>query len=149
MRQVATTRQEAIKELLKKEKICDQKQLVHLLKEKFGIETNQVAVSRDFKLLGVLRKTVGKGFVYELPDIDVRGEILRLAIVDITHNETMIVITTQPGLADFVGDCLDEHSDLAILGCLSGENVVFVVPRSITEIEESYKKICEKMYFKK
>jgi len=39
--------------------------------------------------------------VYELPGIDIQTEILKLALVDIIHNEAMIVIKTQPGLADF------------------------------------------------
>jgi transcriptional regulator of arginine metabolism len=138
-------RQEAIKELVKQEQISDQKELVNRLKTRFGIVTNQAAVSRDIRQLGITKRAL----VYELPAIDIQTEILKLAIQNITHNETTIVITTYGGLAPFVGDCIDSHSDLPILGCLAGENAVFVTPRSINEIEATYQALCEKLYFKK
>lgn len=140
-----TARQEAIQKLIQRKQISDQKELVAELLKQFGIVTNQAAVSRDLRQLGVTKRAL----VYELPEIDVKTEILKLAIQNITHNETTIVITTHPGLADFVGDCLDNCSDLPILGCLSGENTVFVTPRSIKEIELSYSAVCESLYFKK
>ncbi len=86
---------------------------------------------------------------YEMQDVDVAAEILRLALVDINHNESMIVIKTQPGLADFVGDCIDQYKDLEVLGCLAGENVVFVAPKSIKNIHKTYEKVCSKFHMKK
>jgi transcriptional regulator of arginine metabolism len=141
-------RQEAIRDLLGKELISDQKDIVRLLYERYGIETNQAVVSRDLRRLGVTKKEVGGELAYELPLTDVRAEILRLAIVDIEHNEVMIVINTHPGLADFVGDSIDQ-ADLDILGCLSGENVVFITPRSVKKITDTYKAVCAALHFKK
>ncbi len=143
------TRQEAIKGLVKARAISDQTQLVDLLFEHHGIETNQAVVSRDLRKLGIVKKLVNGELLYELPGIDVSAEILKLALIDVSHNEAMIVIKTQPGLASFVGDCLDQHEDLEILGCLAGENIVFAVPKSIKQIHKSYKAICEKFHFKK
>lgn len=148
-KQSTAARQEAIKELVKKMTISDQKQLVDLLKEHYEIETNQTVVSRDLRKLGVIKKIVGGSLSYEMPEIDVSAEILKLALVDINRNESMIVIKTHPGLADFVGDCVDEHNDLEVLGCLAGENVVFVTPLSIKNIQRTYEKLCEKFHFKK
>lgn len=148
-KQSTKARQDAIQELVKKIAISDQKQLVKLLKKHYGIEANQAVVSRDLRKLGVVKKSVNDVLVYELPTVDVAAEILRLALVDIVHNETMIVIKTHPALADFVGDCIDQHHDLDVLGCLSGENVVFITPKSIKTIAITYAKICEKFHFKK
>ena len=148
-KQSATGRQKAIKELVKKIAISDQKQLVELLKEHYEIEANQAVVSRDLRKLNVVKKMVNGVLSYEMPDVDVSAEILRLALVDINHNESMIVIKTHPGLADFVGDCVDQFNDLEVLGCLAGENVVFVAPKSIKNIHRTYEKICEKFHFKK
>lgn len=148
-RQPLITRQQAIRELVKKTSVSDQNQLVVLLLDNYGIETNQAVVSRDLRKLGVVKKMVHGVLVYEMPDVNVTTEILRLALVDITHNETMIVIKTHPALADFVGDYIDQHSDLEILGCLSGENTVFVTPLSIKNIGETCAAICEKFQFKK
>lgn len=143
------TRQQAIQQLVKKNSVSDQNQLVALLLDDYGIETNQAVVSRDLRKLGVVKKIINGLLVYEMPDVDVTTEILRLALVDITHNETMIVIKTHPALADFVGDYIDQHSDLEILGCISGENTVFVTPFSIKNISKTYEAICEKFQFKK
>lgn len=145
----AQKRQEAIKALLQQMIIMDQSTLVSLLLERYGIETNQAVVSRDLRKLGVVKKEKDSQMVYELPVTDVRCEILKLAIIDIEHNEVMIVISTQPGLADFVGDCVDQHTDLDILGSLAGENVVFVAPRSLSRIHETYQALSQRLYFKK
>lgn len=145
----AASRQKAIQELVKKIAISDQKQLVALLKEHYEIEANQAVISRDLRKLGVVKKMVNGVLSYEMPDVDVSAEILRLALVDINHNESMIVIKTHPGLADFVGDCVDQYNDLEVLGCLAGENVVFVAPKSIKNIHKTYEKVCEKFHFKK
>lgn len=143
----AINRQEKIKELLKQELISDQKRIVILLKQMYNIETNQTVVSRDLHKLGVIKKLRDGKLIYEIPASDVKTEILRLALVSITHNESMIVIKTQPALADFVGDCLDAFTDLDILGCLAGENVVFVVPKSVKNIAQICQDICQKLNF--
>lgn len=137
-------RGEAISQLIKKEKIADQQTLVERLQEVYGIRTNQVTVSRDLRKLGVVKKIVQGESVYDLPEMDVRSEMLGLAFVSIAHNGVMIVINTQPGLADFIGDCLDQEDGLEILGCLSGENVVFVVPKNLQKIDEVCSEICER-----
>lgn len=148
-KQSPEARQKAIKELVRKISISDQMQLVDLLKEHYEIEANQAVVSRDLRKLGVVKKSVNGILSYELPDIDVSAEILKLALLDISYNESVIVIKTHPALADFVGDCVDQYSDLDVLGCLAGENVVFVAPKSIKHIHKTYEKICEKFHFKK
>ena len=141
-------RQDAIKDLLGKELISDQNKLVERLLFVYGIATNQVTVSRDLRKLGVIKKQIKGEMFYELPSIDVQAEILTLALVSIEYNEAMIVIKTHPALADFVGDYLDQQADLSILGCLSGENVVFVVPKSIKEMEQVYLSVCKTLSFK-
>lgn len=144
-----TIRQQAIQELVKKMAVSDQNQLVVLLKEHYEIEANQAVVSRDLHKLGIVKKMINGVLCYEMPNVDISAEILRLALEDIIHNETTIVIKTHPGLAAFVGDCIDQHVDLEVLGCIAGENVVFVTPLSVKNISKIYKKICEKFHFKK
>lgn len=141
------TRQDAIKELLKEALISDQKSLLALLENKYGIVTNQTALSRDLRKLGVIKKEVNQKMVYSLPDFDVKTELLRLAILDIKYNEVMIVIKTQPGLASFVGDYIDQEANVDILGCLAGENVVFITCHSIKNILEIYENICQQLHF--
>lgn len=141
-------RQHAIKELITEIAVSDQNQIVDLLKEKYGIETNQTIVSRDLRKLGIVKKMLNGSMIYEMAEIDVQTEIFRLALVDIDYNESMIVIKTHPGLAAFVGDHLDQCNDLNILGCLAGENVVFIAPKTISELADTFAVICKKFQIK-
>lgn len=142
-------RQDAIVDLLKKTAVSDQNQLVELLKKHYDIETNQAVVSRDLRKLGVVKQVINDILTYKLPQTDVKTEILRLALLDISYNEAMIVITTHPALAAFVGDYIDQHQGLEVLGSLAGENAVFVVPKSIKKIKQTYEMLCETLNFKK
>ena len=148
MKNTTYERREAIKSLISKKQISDQNMLVKLLKELHGIETNQAVVSRDLRHLGVIKRATKGELAYELAQIDITQELLKLAIVSIEHNESMIVVTTHPALAAFVGDCIDQHTDLNILGTLAGENVVFVSPRSIKNIHTVYADLCARLHFK-
>lgn len=141
-------RLEAIKDLLSKELVSDQLTLVNLLAERYEIYTNQSIVSRDLRRLGVIKKERKGELFYELPTLDVNVQILKLAIINISYNEAIIVIHTQPGLAAFVGDYIDQNTDLEILGCVAGENTVFVTPKSIQDIKKVYHLICQKTQFK-
>ena len=147
---ILKTRQDAIKKLLNETLISDQKTLVDLLRSNFGIETNQSALSRDLRQLGVIKREIDQKLVYTLPDFDVVAELLKLAVIDIQHNETMIVIKTHPGLAAFVGDYVDNEADLNlnIIGCLAGENVLFIACNSVKNIEKIYELVCQKLYYK-
>src|SRR5436190_51010 len=100
--------------------------LVDLLKSEFGVETNQSVVSKDLRKLGVIKKEINQKMIYFLQDSDITTELLRLAVINIKYNEMLIVIQTHPGLAAFVGDYIDNKCNLNILGCLAGENVVFI-----------------------
>ena len=142
-------RQKAIKALVEMRDISDQNQLVALLKTEYEIEANQAVGSRDLHKLDIVKKMSKGVLVYKMPEVDVATEILRLALVDINHNESMIIINTHPGLAAFVGDCLDQYQELEIFGCLAGENVVFVAPKSIQNIHTIYEAVCKKLHFQK
>jgi transcriptional regulator of arginine metabolism len=144
-----TERHTAIAELVKTHAIEDQGMLIDLLKEKFNIETNQAAISRDIRALGITKKARGKQLVYELPDIDAVTEILHYAVESVQHNEAMIIVNTVSGTADMVGDFLDTHkNDLGILATLAGENVVFIAPKSIKNIEALCNKLSQYLKIK-
>ncbi len=141
-------RQTAIQELVKTHLIEDQTALIELLQKQYGISTNQAAISRDLRKLGINKRVHEGTAAYELPRIDIVSEILRYAVVSVRRNESMIVINTVEGTAAFVADYLDTQHDLAILGTLAGENIVFVSPQSIKDIEELYNKLCHRIKVK-
>jgi len=138
----AKERQRAIKTIIDKHHVPNQKQLSKLLKTLYGIETSQAMISRDLRTLGIAKHKHRGKLIYE-PQKDPRREILKLAVLSIEHNETMIVVNTLCGMAPFIGDCLDMHKSIGILGTLAGENVVFVAPQSIKKIDQVTQKIKE------
>lgn len=143
-------RREAIKSLIKSQAIENQTMLVDLLKEKYDIATNQSIVSRDLQDLGVSKKKYKDIMVYELFEGDPNKEIFQRGLVNIEHNEVMILIIVLPGLAGFVSEHLDMvRETVDVLGTIAGENMIFVMPKSIKTIEETNKKVCEVLYFKK
>ncbi len=146
---VLISRRDAIKQLIKKHAIEDQATLLDLMNQQYGIETNQSAISRDLHELGVKKGMVDGKLIYELSETNVESELLKLAIIDVVHNETMIVVKTINGLASFVGDVLDRNEEIGLNGTLAGENMVFVSPMSIKKISQVFDKVCEVLYFKK
>ena len=135
-------RQDAIKELIQTHEVPDQQTLIQLMHTQYGINTNQAIVSRDLRALGVSKKQVRNKTLYALQETDASQEILRLAVVSIAHNDTLICIKTLPGLAAFVGDYLDLQENSGILGTLAGENCLFVTPEKTDKITELYNALC-------
>jgi transcriptional regulator of arginine metabolism len=143
-------RRKAIKELITSQAVENQVMLVQLLKEKYDITSNQSIVSRDLQEMGISKKKYKDVMIYEMQEVDPSKEILRLGILNIEHNEVIMIVTVLPGLAAFVGDYLDsEREELGVIGTMAGENMIFVVPTSIKIIEEVYKKVCLFLFFKK
>lgn len=141
-------RQQAIKKLITAQPIEDQQELVQKLQELYGIETNQSIVSRDLRTLNIGKRDVQGRLIYETSNQDVRRDIMRSAILDVQHNETMLIVKTLPGLADFTAEYIDQQELDDVLGTLAGENTVFIVPRSIKTITTAYKNLCKALYFK-
>lgn len=135
-------RQDAIKKIIEKHEVKNQEHLIELLQTLYGIETSQAMISRDLQTLGIAKHHHKGKLIYE-PQKDPTREIMRLAVLSVEHNETMIVVNTLCGMAPFIGDCLDLHKSIGILGTLAGENVVFVAPQSVKEIAKITKKIKE------
>jgi transcriptional regulator of arginine metabolism len=148
MRPNTKYRQDALKQLLTSHEVEDQQTLIELMKRQYGIDASQAAISRDLRALGISKRKVKNKIIYEPSKLDPNKEILRLAVVDVQHNNNLIVIHTLPGLADFVGDYLDMHDDIGILGTIAGENTLFVAPKEIKDMKHIYNNICKFLYIK-
>lgn len=142
-------RQKAVQALVKTQAIKDQAELLDLLQAQYNIQTNQAAVSRDLRSLGISKQVRQGQAIYVLPQIDVVSEIMRYAVKSINYNEVMIIINTVSGTADVVGDFIDAQDDLPVLGTLAGENVVFVSPVSIKNIKDLAAKLALRIKIKK
>ena len=104
-----------------------------------GFDINQSKVSRLLRKLGAVKTTNQSGdVVYRLPKEpappSLDDHIARL-IIDIKHNEQLIVIQTSPGSAQLIARVLDHHqNDWGILGSIAGDDTVLVIPKEIPQI---------------
>lgn len=130
-------RQEAIRSIIGAYKISDHQALLDLLDKEYNIQTSQAVISRDLRSLGVVKKTVNGQLIYDNIG-DPSKDLLRRAVINIAHNDAIIVVNTLSGCAAFVGDYIDAHKHLGILGTLAGENVVFITPISTRDIERVF-----------
>ena len=142
------SRHEAVKALIEQHPVENQHKLVQLLKQEYNIEANQAIISRDLRELGITKKLLNGKLIYENSGLDVTQEILNAGITDVVYNEAMIIVKTLPGLADYVGDYLDSQENSGILATLAGENVVFITPWSVQNIEHAYQQVCSMLGFK-
>ncbi len=142
-------RQNAIKKLIAKNEIESQQELISLMAQEYDIITNQSIISRDLHVLNASKRTVRKKSIYEINNFDPRQEILHLAVIEIQHNESLIVIHTLPGAATFIADYIDAQSDLSILGTIAGENIILVIPQSIKKIINTVDEIHTLLFVKK
>lgn len=147
MKKTLISRRSAVEKLIRTHAIEDQETLIRLLQEEYDIETNQSAVSRDLRDLGVRKAVIDGNHIYELAT-DTEHEILRLAVIDIVHNESLLIVKTVAGLAAFVGDFIDRQDQTNMLGTISGENMVFVSPKSVSNMKQNYDELCEILEFK-
>lgn len=130
----AKTRRVALRQLLLSGQTGTQQELSELLSER-GLETTQSTISRDLKLLGAQRVQREDGeFAYHLRPEDAATFPAQM-LLDVRHNETMVVLQTKVGRAQAVGLDLDDLQHPDILGVLAGDDTVLVIPRSIERIE--------------
>lgn len=130
-----------IKQLLGLQAVGTQEEIKLKLQDQ-GIPITQSQVSRLLRKVGAIKIINEQGdSVYSLPyDLvppSTQSSLGQL-ILDIVSNETLIIIHTNPGSASLIAGILDPHSEeLKILGTVAGDDTLFVVPISITQIEET------------
>lgn len=138
------SRLEFLRHLLAEGDLSTQEELVEKL-EKNHFSVTQSTVSRDLRKLGAIRAIDGKGrTVYRLPEemfVPVKSSSLNEMVTSIRANNSLIVIRTHPGSASLVGRFVDMTFSDEILGCIAGDDTVFVAPQSQRETNSLLKKI--------
>ncbi|WP_109078684.1 transcriptional regulator ArgR [Aggregatibacter kilianii] len=127
------------KDLLRQEKYGSQNEIVAEL-QKMGFATiNQSKVSRMLSKFGAVRtRNTRMEMVYCLPSelsVPHTRSSLRDLVLDIDHNDMLIVIRTTPGAAQLIARLLDSVSKMeGILGNIAGDDTIFVTPTQNTDI---------------
>ncbi len=127
------------KSLLKKERLSSQGEIVEALQQAGFHNINQSKVSRMLSKSGAVRtRNAKKEMVYCLPaelGIPTTTSPLKNLVVDIDHNESLIVLRTSPGAAQLIARLLDSIGKAeGILGTIAGDDTIFITPVSCKNI---------------
>jgi len=132
---------DALKDILLSGNAGTQEEIVHSL-EAQGFEVNQSKVSRVLRKLGAVKITnERKEIIYALPlepAPPTSKNILSQLISNISYNEAIVVIHTNPGSASLIARLLDHHrQELKILGTVAGDDTLFITPLSLKNIKQT------------
>lgn len=131
------SRLEVIKMLVSSRELSKQEELMDELR-RAGYDSAQATLSRDLKLLGVVKAQNENGrYVYMLPDKKAYRNVSnnhmtvtamnRLGALDVRFSGNMAVVKTLPGHASHVAYDID-HAELEfVVGTIAGDDTVFIV----------------------
>ncbi len=120
-----------IREILSNSRVTTQDSLCQELKNR-GFDVTQATISRDIKEMQLIKIPDDDGYKYGLPSStssSVSERMKRIfsdAVLDIKHNDSLIVIKTLPGSAQAVGSLIDASSEKDIIGTVAGDDTIFV-----------------------
>ncbi|MBB1316060.1 transcriptional regulator ArgR [Shewanella sp. SR43-4] len=130
------------KSILKEERFGSQSEIVNALQtEGFG-NINQSKVSRMLSKFGAVRtRNAKQEMVYCLPaelGVPTAGSPVKNLVLDVDHNQAMIVVRTSPGAAQLIARLLDSiGKPEGILGTIAGDDTIFICPASIKTIDDT------------
>ena len=132
---------EAFKALLKEEKFGSQSEIVTALQDQGFENINQSKVSRMLSKLGTVRtRNTKMEMVYQLPNelgVPTTSSPLKNLVMDIDHNDLLIVVKTSPGAAQLIARLLDSiGKSEGILGTIAGDDTIFITPTRGTDIDD-------------
>ena len=140
-------RQDKILEIVVKYEVETQDDLIEYLRKE-GFNTTQATISRDIRELKLAKVLTGRG-TYRYMPAKKQGEepnsrfnnALVESIRNVDYAGNVIVLKTFPGLAPAVATGIDSIRTPEILGCVAGDDTIFVV----TSDGESAREISEKI----
>lgn len=136
-------RHRAIQEIISRENISTQAELVDRLRKQ-GYNVTQATVSRDINELRLVRVPLGRGkhkyalTQFELAE-DVMDELKRIFrgfVHDVDWGENLLVLRTAEGHASGIALLLDRLRRDDIVGTIAGEDTILVVARSTADAEK-------------
>ncbi|MCC5855734.1 MAG: transcriptional regulator ArgR [Idiomarina sp.] len=139
---------EAFRALLKEERYASQAEIVEALQDQGFATMNQSKASRMLGKLGAVRARNGKEeMVYCLPPelaMPSARSSLKQLVLDVEHNDVMVIIRTTPGAAQLIARLLDSVGKKeGVLGTIAGDDTIFIAPVDITKIDYTLDKVRE------
>ncbi|MBF38752.1 transcriptional regulator ArgR [Idiomarina sp. UBA4520] len=139
---------DAFKTLLREERYGSQGEIVNVLKEQGFENISQSKVSRMLSKYGAVRtRNAKQEMVYCLPpDLAVPSTKAPLSqlVLDIQHNDIMVIIRTSPGAAQLIARLLDSVGKKeGVLGTIAGDDTIFIAPVKVQDIDFTLQKVKE------
>jgi transcriptional regulator of arginine metabolism len=147
---MATAKQEALikafKDILKAENFGSQSDIAEALKLQSFDNISQSKVSRMLSKFGAVRTRNARGdMVYCLPPelgMPTAKSPLKQLVLDVVHNNVMIIIRTSPGAAQLIARLLDSLGEQdGVLGTIAGDDTIFIAPVDVSTIAETRDKV--------
>lgn len=132
-----TQRHAQIIELIKENDIETQEELTLMLKEK-GFDTTQATVSRDIKVLKLVKVSDDNGkykYAVKSTESEIRVSakfrtILEETVLSVDVSTSIVVIKTFPGMAQAAASAVDNMNWEEIVGTIAGDDTIFVALRT-------------------
>ncbi len=136
------------KALLNEERFGSQAEIVAALQDAGFDNINQSKVSRMLSKFGAVRTRNAKmEMVYCLPvelGVPTSSSQLKNLVLDVGHNNALIVIHTSPGAAQLIARMLDSLGKAeGILGTIAGDDTIFITPTHDTPITTLHQSVLE------
>lgn len=130
----------SFKALLKEERFGSQGDIVEALKGLGFDNVSQSKVSRLLTKFGAVRtRNAKQEMVYCLPaelGMPTAKSPLKQLVLDIEHNESLVIIRTSPGAAQLIARLLDSVGKAeGVLGTIAGDDTIFIAPLNASKIE--------------
>ena len=124
-------RQEAILQIISRERIASQEQLIGALWER-GIPSTQATLSRDLRALDIVKRHDADGYVCYQPSnptARVRNGHIEAGIQAVAFSGALAVIKVAPGYAPVIAARIDGRNLPAIIGTIAGDDTILAVLR--------------------
>ena len=141
-------RHDKIIELINNHEVETQEQLAALLKDA-GYDVTQATVSRDIRQMKLTKQVTPDGrqkYVYTTADPEVMHDkyvsVIKAGYVSMDVAGNLLVIRTVSGMAMAVAAAIDALDMPEIIGCIAGDDTIFVAMKSdeiAVELMDRYK----------
>ena len=137
---------QAFKDLLNQEQFSSQGDIADALKAQGFENISQSKVSRMLSKFGAVRtRNARQEMVYCLPaelGMPTAESPLKQLVLDIEHNDVMIIIRTSPGAAQLIARLLDSLSKSdGVLGTIAGDDTIFIAPTDVKAIKQTISRL--------
>jgi transcriptional regulator of arginine metabolism len=122
-------RQEAIKRIVRNERVKTQRALVDLLRAQDYVCT-QATVSRDITEMGL--KKLPEGVYVLAEDLHLQRMVSDL-VLGVKRSENLVLVKAQPGTAPGVAAAMDAADIDGILGSVAGDDTILVITVGVPE----------------